>query len=118
MQSVTSNAVAKANSYSTTEQKTGGVWIDGKPIYRKVVDVGSMPNRVTKSVPHNILNLDNIINITGYARNGVEKLPLPFVSAAYNIEVYINSGNIKIGSIQDYSMYSGYVVLEYTKTTD
>ena len=33
MQSVTSNAVAVANSYSTTEHFTGKYWIDGKPIY-------------------------------------------------------------------------------------
>ena len=29
--------VYDANSYSTDEIKTGGTWIDGKPIYRKVV---------------------------------------------------------------------------------
>ena len=36
MQSVSSNAVAKCLIYSTEETKTGEVWIDGKPIYRKV----------------------------------------------------------------------------------
>ena len=36
---VTSNAVANAMSYSKTETPTGGKWIDGKPIYRKVVEV-------------------------------------------------------------------------------
>lgn len=35
---VTSNAVAGALSYSTDETPTGGKWIDGKPIYRKVVE--------------------------------------------------------------------------------
>lgn len=35
MKAVTSNAVAKSLSYSTTEQKTGGKWIDGKDIYRR-----------------------------------------------------------------------------------
>ena len=28
--------IADAQSYSTDEQPTGGTWIDGKPIYRKV----------------------------------------------------------------------------------
>lgn len=36
MHAVTSNAVAGALSYSTEEIATGGKWIDGKPIYRKV----------------------------------------------------------------------------------
>ena len=34
MRAVTSNAVANALSYSTSETLTGGTWIDGKPIYR------------------------------------------------------------------------------------
>lgn len=29
--------VDKSNSYSTVETKTGGTWIDGKPIYRQVI---------------------------------------------------------------------------------
>ena len=36
MHAVTSNAVAESLSYSTEEMATGGKWIDGKPIYRKV----------------------------------------------------------------------------------
>ena len=35
MQSVTSNAVANALSYSTSEVFTGKYWIDGKKIYRR-----------------------------------------------------------------------------------
>lgn len=32
---VTKEYLNKANSYSTTETKTGGTWIDGKPLYKK-----------------------------------------------------------------------------------
>ena len=42
MKAVTSNAVAESLSYSTTEQKTGGKWIDGKDIYRKVIQVNGL----------------------------------------------------------------------------
>ena len=31
--------VYDANSYSTNEIKTGGTWIDGRPIYRKIVEM-------------------------------------------------------------------------------
>ena len=37
MHSVSSNAVAKCLAYSLIEQKTGETWVDGKPIYRLVV---------------------------------------------------------------------------------
>lgn len=46
MQSVTSNAVSRAMSYSTNEVDTGKKWIDGKSIYRKsgyVSSISSVP---------------------------------------------------------------------------
>ena len=36
------NTIQDAQSYSTTEQKTGGKWIDGKDIYRKVIQVNGL----------------------------------------------------------------------------
>lgn len=36
------NTIQGAQSYSTTEQKTGGKWIDGKDIYRKVIQVNGL----------------------------------------------------------------------------
>ena len=30
-------------NYRTTPQLTGGTWVDGRPIYRAAVDMGSMP---------------------------------------------------------------------------
>lgn len=44
MHSVSSNAVAESLSYSTTEQKTGKYWIDGKPIYRRVINIDNPPS--------------------------------------------------------------------------
>lgn len=114
----TKDYVDNSNSYSTDETLTGGKWIDGKPIYRKVVDCGAMPNNTVKLVAHNISNLDNTISISGYAKSTIETLPLPFSGILGVIEAYTNSTDIKIGSSYDFSSYSGYVIVEYTKTTD
>jgi hypothetical protein len=35
-------------NYSTSEVATGETWIDGKPIYRKIIDCGALPNATTK----------------------------------------------------------------------
>ena len=43
-----SEQVSSLQTYSTTEINTGMKWIDGKPIYRKVVDFGSLPNNTYK----------------------------------------------------------------------
>ena len=43
------------NSYSTTETKTGGTWIDGKPIYKKYITV-NIPADNSNPVGHLITN--------------------------------------------------------------
>ena len=46
------------NHYSTDEVETGMYWIDGKPIYRKVINCGALPNNAAKDTAHNIQNLE------------------------------------------------------------
>ena len=59
-------------SYSTTETLTGGTWIDGKPIYRRVIQGNFNPNPTEAAFSYNILtkgtvsSLNNIPYITGY----------------------------------------------------
>ena len=124
MHAVTSNAVAKGLSYSTTEQKTGGVWIDGKPIYRKVIDCVAMPNATLKTISNALSNIDYVISIQGSASNGSVILPLPYPTTERNngdsIQVYIADNKTSLNFIcnADLSAYLGYVTVEYTKTTD
>ena len=112
--------VDSSNSYSTEEVKTGGKWIDGKPIYKKTVDCGALPNTSYKNVNHNITNLDFVIDCHGAARGGNYRMVLPNASAntANAVEVYVDEMYIVIQSGNDRSGYSGYITLEYTKTTD
>ena len=116
----TKNYVDGSNSYSTNEVKTGGKWIDGKPIYRKTIDCGALPNASYKNVNHNITNLDIIIDCYGEARGGTARIVLPNASAipANAIEVYLDGEYVVIQTGNDRSGYNGYVTVEYTKTTD
>lgn len=113
--------IAYKDTYSTTETKTNKVWIDGKPIYRKVIDFGSLPNNTTKYMPHNINNIDKVIEIRGYATESGTKnfypLPLQYRGAdsSYNVEILVNNNNVIVGASQNRSMYIAYVILEYTK---
>lgn len=109
------------NSYSETEQLTGGTWIDGKPIYRKTIDIGNLPNASSKDVLHNIDNLDNLVNLYGSAREGDTRYLLPFVVSSTSgcISVYLISGGyVRINTGTNRSNMTGVVTLEYTKTTD
>lgn len=115
--------------YSTEEQVIG-VWIDGKPLYRKVIDLGVLPNTDTVMIPHNIDNLDRIISMSGMAKSERQNLLLPFPYSfgkdgfnsdgtvkinAVPINIYEQQGNIVVYTLSDRSEMTGYVILEYIK---
>lgn len=114
------NAVTESISYTTSEVKTGAIWINGKPIYKKTVDTGVLPNTTTKNVAHNISNLAFVISMNGIAKSGNVYIPLPLISSAgktSDIGIYVNGNNISIESGSDRSSFTtSYVTLEYTKS--
>lgn len=108
-------------SYSANEIQEG-YWINDKPLYRKVVDTGSISG-TTKIVNHGISNIGNVVNLHGIAYNsslGVS-VPLPRVyTPTIADQVGLQCGNTKItieaGANASFS--SSFVIVEYTKTTD
>lgn len=117
---ITATKISSAfTDYSMTEQNTERLWIDGKPIYRKVVNLGSLPNATPGSVAHGIANLSTVVSLSGFATNGTNFLPLPL--ARYNnfasqIGLYVDKTNVVVEPGIDRTDYTGYVVIEYTKT--
>lgn len=118
---VTSNAVADALEYSTAETLTGGTWIDGKPIYRKVIDFGALPNATEKAVDHNITNLDKMLLIMGVTTDGGSINPLPYANSSnviYSIMIYATNTQVCIRTGSDRRVFTQtYIILEYTKTS-
>jgi hypothetical protein len=112
MQSVTSNAVAESLSYSTTEHKTGGVWIDGKPIYRKVVEFSQeivLPSNTWVDTPQSSSNIARIINCKGYNNLG----------ACFQVSGARDQGNyMRLLSERPTNTVLIGFMFEYTKTTD
>lgn len=111
-------AVAEASSFSETETNTGQTWIDGKEIYRTVVDTGTLPNTTTVSTAHG-LSPDEVVRIYGWASNGSVWIPLPYADTTTSnlIEVKADGTNVVIKTAVDYSSYTtSYVILEYTKS--
>lgn len=105
--------------YLSTETATMKTWIDGRTIYRKVVNTGALPNNTTANVAHGITfgAGTRIISLLGYAHGGaLTGLPLPYSHPSANVSVTIswNTTNISIGTNTDYTTYtSSYVILEY-----
>lgn len=117
MHAVTSNAVADSLSYSPNEVKTGGKWIDGKPIYRKTL---VFTNLTLTNTPTQIGTTDiPITNITK-TEELVIRNDLSLVGSSYK-SVYVDATG-KIFVSQTLSSYTTdwnvYFTIEYTKTTD
>ena len=114
-------AIEKKQAYSTNEQVIG-TWINGKPIYRKVVNIGALPNATTKNTAHNITDIDYIVRFYGTAADtSKHTIPLPHVHPAnvsYGVLVQVSKVNVEIETGYNRSAYSGYITIEYTKTTD
>ena len=102
------------DNYSTEEQVVG-TWIDGKPLYRKVVIIDNPSNKTTFSID----NIDEPINVIW------KQVHTSGVFFSYNNDgksisiIFFNptSKNFEIAISND---FSGKIVaiLEYTKTTD
>lgn len=119
----------EVNSYSTTEVKTGDTWIDGKPIYRKVL-TGTLP---TGSGSSNDFYLDTnaeVRKVSGFVKSIYNQwwpVPCTYSSAGYNMYLIVDgtvSGDSPINkfSIECGSYYNTsskyFIIVEYTKTTD
>ena len=105
--------------YTTSETDTGKTWIDGKKIYRKVIDFGLLPNTTAKDVAHGITTLDKVVQFYGTADNGTYQLPIPHLNTiGLNISYscYIDQTNVRIttGGATHIAYYA-YVTIEYTK---
>lgn len=113
------------NSTYLTEEQVVGTWINNKTIYRKVINFGSLPNATKKEVEHNISNLEQFIKIEGIAirqddTKFSQALPLVYKNTenAYDTALGVDTSVVGIQTDQDRSMFNGYVILEYIKTTD
>lgn len=115
------NYVNNINTYSTDETRIG-TWIDGKPIYRKVINTGALPTLGGKVINHNISNIDYVCKIEGMAYRDSDNIFLPLPHATYDntaISCYCDKTAITIIVYTDRSAFQeSYATIEYTKTTD
>ena len=90
---------------------TGGKWIDGKPIYRRVLDETFTPTTSDTLIPNTSgLNIDTIVSSSWYVPS--EKMHLAV------IKLFIQNGSLYIRSAIAMGSLRNLVTIEYTKTTD
>ena len=115
-----SSQISNLGNYSTTEHLTGKYWVDGKPIYRKVVNFGMLPNSANKTVNHNVSGISDWVSFYGITWNNAKTsmvLPHVDIDPSYSVALWVTSTAITIKTGQNRNEFSEcYVILEYTKT--
>lgn len=121
--------IAGVTIYSTNEQPTGGIWIDGRPVYRKTISLGAMPAGQSKEFSIGIPSgaLGDVVSIRGAARltGGDFWVPLPHVNTGaietWGIKLEISNiksdAKISVGMGSGRACERGFVTIEYTKNT-
>lgn len=115
---ITESKTLLKGSYSTAEIDTGYKWIDGKSIYKKTINFGSMPAaNSNKSVNHGVA-LDSIVSFDGMITNtaGTNRQPIPLATGAIFVWTDISNTQITINTNGDRSAYNAFVTLFYTKS--
>lgn len=126
------NNITNLSNYSSSEVATGEKWYDGKPIYRQVIYIPSLPNNTGTQYQHGIANVDKIWVNQGksfiYWPSLGNSSPFPYISmgdasspVGYNAMIELRSigkTTFEIKTAYDRSSLSAYITFEYTKTTD
>lgn len=105
----------------TTEVDTGKNWINGKRIYRKVVNFGVLPNTTFKDVAHGIATIEMIMpgfprGIAYNATPAFYTLPAPYSPATDIVMFSASTTNVRATTYSaGWIAFSAYIEIEYTK---
>ena len=111
------------DDYSLAEKQIG-VWVTGKPLYRKVLTYPNMPNNTSVAYPHGISNIDVVVRYSccWYDTTDAKCILTPRIdSFSIRLGCSVNKTNVYlegIGTNWSTRTKNVVVIMEYTKTTD
>ena len=88
----------------------------GKPVYTKLVNLGTLPDSTTKTVAHGLSGV-TVVKYQAFADNGslVQEFPFHNTAGAIVGKVYYSPDGVKVITYDDLSAYTGVIQLWYTK---
>lgn len=117
--------VTNPDSYSTNEVKTNKTWIDGKPLYRKVITISNTAISSSVTIDTNITNMENCARFDTIFKNNTEyQFNKMMGSQSTNLLfAYLSSNGATIAFKGNDSWAANtnrtwIFIIEYTKTTD
>ena len=107
--------------YSTSETKTNKVWIDGKPIYRKVFVVTGSYTGTGEVIIGTINNFEQLVNITTITNsNAGSNQEVEFYRCRDSrLSISLNgTATVKMDRLSSYCIGKIIMIVEYTKNTN
>lgn len=107
-------------AYSTTETKTNKVWIDSKPIYRKVLVVTGSSSGTGELTIGTIDNFAQLVNITTITNSNTGTNQEVEFYRYRDSRLHISNGTATVimDRLNSYNIDKVIMIVEYTKTTD
>ncbi|MGX5684876.1 hypothetical protein ACWKWW_09950 [Chryseobacterium cucumeris] len=113
----------KQHSYTTTEERTGGTWINGKPVYKKTLYLDQIPRTGEFQIDKIFEDLEVIVSNQMFTE--WYALDVAFAGNQWMSKAFITLENRKVRfeligvPDYDYSMINSFALtLEYTKKND
>lgn len=128
MQNILNNNISEnvLDKYSTNETIIG-VWIDGKPIYRKVIKITNPALSAITDYNHQIGNVDMLRPVEAFVLRNIDNT-IRTINVSYSTStVFVQGSKTNISYriptdlwnwIYQSSDLTLYVIVEYTKITD
>lgn len=112
----------KSLVYSQNETDTGKIWIDGKKIYRKVILLPAIAKNTEHKIDLSSLAASSYIQLYGFVKTGNNYF-IPLLNSdeqtpTLNTFIGITDNVLRLINGAEREILSGFVVLEYTKTTN
>lgn len=114
------DSVIALGTFSKNEIKTGEVWINNKPIYKKVIEI-NVTDTTSHTIAHGIANVERIwVSEDSFLWVDGSAIPANYYrSASVYSNALANTINIQYQiSASGWVNHTMYVTVKYTKTTD
>ena len=110
-----------SQNYSLDEQVVG-TWIDGKPLYQKTLDIGTLSSNDTTfslSSVYGLTNIEHAWKVSGYLVNsGGWEYDNFYLSASDHANISVFNTTIRVICSGYANVTGGKVTIQYTKTSD
>lgn len=103
---------------TTGQEVATNEYEDGKQVFAKKINIGSLPNAARKTVQTDLTNV-KVTKIHGVARDSSLQIPLPFVYPELSscIGIMFVNGSLYINTGSDRTGLTGEITIHYTKNT-